>query len=33
MKNRFCFVDFEDARDADEAIAKMDGRDLDGERC
>lgn len=32
MKNRFCFIDYEDPRDADEAIRDMDGRDFDGEK-
>jgi len=32
MKNQFCFIDYEDARDADEAIRDMDGRDFDGEK-
>jgi len=32
MKNRFCFIDYEDSRDADEAIRDMDGRDFDGEK-
>jgi len=31
MKNRFCFIDYEDVRDADEAIKAMDGRTFDGE--
>jgi len=32
LKNRFCFIDYEDPRDADEAIRDMDGRDFDGEK-
>jgi len=31
MKNRFCFIDYEDPRDVDEAIRAMDGRHFDGE--
>jgi len=32
MKRGFAFIDFEDRRDADDAIREMDGRDFDGSR-
>merc|ERR1711976_449976 len=32
LKNGFCFVDFDDYRDADDAVYEMNGRDLLGDR-
>ena len=32
LKKGYAFVDFEDARDAQDAMRDMDGRDLDGSR-
>lgn len=32
LKNGYCFVDFEDHRDADDAVYELNGRELCGER-
>jgi len=32
IKNGYCFVDFEDGRDADDAVYELNGRELCGER-
>ena len=32
LQNGFCFVDFVDYRDADDAVYEMNGRDLLGDR-
>ena len=32
FQNGFCFVDFDDYRDADDAVYEMNGRDLLGDR-
>ena len=32
LQNGFCFVEFDDYRDADDACHELNGRDLDGDR-
>ena len=32
MKNRYCFVDFDDYRDADDACYELNGKDLLGDK-
>ena len=33
MKTRYCFVEYEDPRDCEDAIRKCNGMTLEGERC
>ena len=33
LKQGYGFVDFEDYRDADDAVSDLNGKDLQGERC
>jgi arginine/serine-rich splicing factor 4/5/6 len=33
LKNGYCFIEFEDHRDADDAVYELNGREFMGERC